>query len=253
MAETRDEHLRRITEWWDEKSDSLTQTLRTADAINGIIDDPKSSFHQKTYSLIRKCMKDLSGKRVLVPSSGDNHAVYSFALMGARVTSTDISERQIENASRIASEYGWDIEYFCDNTMTLERVESDGYDFVFTSNGVHVWICDLAAMYKSIYRVLRESGFYIMYDVHPFTRPFEHEDGKQPSIAHRRALLGKIRHVHHWPTCRVRCVDGGPHTALMSARTPRHHCPSFRSVIVSPYRYSLNGRVLLVLQSISKG
>ncbi len=65
--------------------------------------------------------------------------------------------RQIENASRIAGEYGWDIEYIRDNTMTLAKIESGGYDFVYTSNGVHVCIRDLVAMYKDIYRELSKT------------------------------------------------------------------------------------------------
>ncbi len=36
-----------------------------------------------------------------MPSGGDNHAAFVFALMGAKVTSADISERQLENAKNI--------------------------------------------------------------------------------------------------------------------------------------------------------
>jgi len=57
--------------------------------------------------------------------------------------------------------------------MTLEKIKSDEYDFVFTSNGVHVWIDDLNSMYKNIYRILKKSGVYIMFEVHPIDRPFE--------------------------------------------------------------------------------
>jgi SAM-dependent methyltransferase len=56
--------------------------------------------------------------------------------------------------------------------MQLSQVKSDEYDFVYTSNGVHIWINDLAAMYSNIYRVLKNNGTYLMYDIHPFMRPF---------------------------------------------------------------------------------
>ena len=37
--------------------------------------------------------------------------------MGAKVTSADISERQLENAKSISDSWGLNIEYVCDNTM----------------------------------------------------------------------------------------------------------------------------------------
>lgn len=59
--------------------------------------------------------------------------------------------------------------------MKLAKLEAEAYDFVYTSNGVHVWINDLAGMYRSIHRVMKSGAMYIMYELHPFHRPF---DGK---------------------------------------------------------------------------
>src|SRR5690606_36066970 len=112
-----------------------------------IIQQPESAFHKTTFAMIRKAFPSLEGKRICVPSSGDNHAVFAFHLMGAKVTSCDISQRQLDNSAAIAREHGWDIEFICDNTMELGKVRNGEYDFVYTSNGVHVWISDLAAMY----------------------------------------------------------------------------------------------------------
>lgn len=57
--------------------------------------------------------------------------------------------------------------------MTLKGVPDQAYDFVYTSNGAHVWIPDLSAMYSSIQRVLKPCGIYLMYELHPFLRPFD--------------------------------------------------------------------------------
>lgn len=157
---------------WDEWSDSWYVGYRTEEVIDNIIKQPASAFHPTTFSMIMKAFPDLRGKRICVPSSGDNHAVFAFHLMGAKVTSCDISERQLENSSVIAQKYGWDIDFVCDDTMKLSCIKSDEYDFVYTSNGVHVWIHDLNSMYTQIHRVLKPNGAYIMYDIHPFMRPF---------------------------------------------------------------------------------
>lgn len=109
---------------------------------------------------------------MLVPFSGDNATVFAFRLLGAAVTSADISERQLENAGRIAADHGWDIRFVCDDSMSLTKIEDSAYDLVYTSNGVHVWIPDLLSMYRSFHRVLKKDGQHIMYEVHPVIRPF---------------------------------------------------------------------------------
>lgn len=163
---------------WNEWSETWYQRYRTDKAIAKIIQTPESAFHRTTYSMINKALPNLDGKKVCVPSSGDNHAVFAFHLMGARVTSCDISERQIENSSNLARKNGWDIEFICDDTMQLSNIKSDEYDFVYTSNGVHVWINDLNSMYNNIRRILKSNGAYMMFDIHPFSRPFAIEKEK---------------------------------------------------------------------------
>lgn len=161
-----------IKDQWNQWSDTWYLKYRTDEAIRKIINSPASAFHRKTYSMIQEAIPDMNGKRVLVPSSGDNHAVFAFHLMGAKVTSCDISEKQVENAYHIAKNHDWDIEFICDDTMKLTKISPNAYDFVYTSNGVHIWINDLESMYNNIYRVLKPTGTYIMFDIHPFMRPF---------------------------------------------------------------------------------
>lgn len=162
----------RIKDAWNEWSDTDFAKYRSDERISRLIANPESAFHHTTFSMIKDLFPNLQGKRICVPSSGDNHAVFAFHLMGATVTSVDISERQLVNAATIAAKHGWDIQFICDDIMELNQVKSNGYDFVYTSNGVHVWINGLNAMYHNIYRILKSNGAYIMYEVHPFTRPF---------------------------------------------------------------------------------
>jgi SAM-dependent methyltransferase len=126
--------------------------------------------------MLNKYLGGFKGKKIHVPSSGDNHAVFGFALLGADVTSTDISPRQIENAKAIADKHGWNIRFAVDNTMTLETIDDGEYDLVYTSNGVFVWINDLPSMFGNIQRVLKDGGYYVFRDIHPFTRPFSYDD-----------------------------------------------------------------------------
>lgn len=169
----------KIIEIWNEDADSdWYMRSRTDDFIKSIIGNPISMFHQTTWEVINSVFPDLKGKKICVPSSGDNEAVFAFAALGAKVTSCDICEKQLEHAKRIANNYSFDVEFVLQNTMELIDIKSSEYDFIYTSEGVHVWIDDLFSMYKNIYRVLKPGGVYINYEIHPFGRPFKDELGK---------------------------------------------------------------------------
>ena len=178
-----DERLKQVKEQWNITADSQWySSLRTNEKINQLVEQPDKAFHPQVYALLKKYLPDIKGKKILLPSSGDNHAAFAFALMGAEVTSADISERQLENAAEIAERLHLDIEFICDNTMELSNIKNDSYDLVYTSNGTHTWITDLNSMYQNICRVLKKDGYSIMYDIHPFTRPFSCEAWKAPQI-----------------------------------------------------------------------
>lgn len=116
---------------------------------------------------------NFKGKKVLVPSCGDNTAVWAFYFLGADVTACDLSDRQIYNAEKIAKEKNLNIRYYVNDSMELSDIEDETYDLVYTSNGVHVWINNLPKMYGSFNRVLKSGGYYIMFETHPFCRPFD--------------------------------------------------------------------------------
>jgi len=171
-------------EEWDACSDEYFAENASGETIRRIIQDPTWAFPAPVWDMIRSSYPNLRGRNVLVPSSGDNAAVFAFHLLGATVTSADISERQLENARRIAAVHGWDIRFVCDDSMSLTKIEDGTYDLVYTSNGVHVWISDLLSMYRSFHRVLKKDGWYVMFEVHPVIRPFG--DDKVPIIAVRK-------------------------------------------------------------------
>jgi len=160
---------------WNDDAAEYSAFFHAEKYMKRIIGNPANAFHRTAWEMIGKYVPDLRGKRICVPSSGDNMAVFAFAMLGAKVTSCDISENQLANAKRIAKQYGWDksIEFVCSDTMRLDEIADNAYDFVYTSNGVHVWIDDLPGMYRNIHRVMKPGGVYIMYEIHPFLRPFD--------------------------------------------------------------------------------
>ena len=172
-----------VKRYWNEISDSeWYQSLRTEEQLDRLRKDPKTAFYPGVLELMERHVGEFKGKKILLPSSGDNHAAFAFALMGAEVTSADISERQLENARRISDSWNLDIEYVCDDTTCLSEFVDGTFDLVYTSNGTLSWITDLEKMYRNIERILKKGGYSAMYDIHPFTRPFTMEAWKAPEI-----------------------------------------------------------------------
>lgn len=127
-----------IEKMWNEDSDEYYSRIYTLqNNVARLKAEPMLAFPTPVYSMLRDALIDFNGKRVLVPSSGDNGAVFAFHLLGASVTSADISERQLENAKRIADMQGWDIKFVHTDSMKLDGIGDGAYDLVYTSNGVH--------------------------------------------------------------------------------------------------------------------
>lgn len=157
---------------WNESAAVWAAWNHSPKVLNPVLEDPWKAFHSGVKELLQRCVPDFSGRKICVPSSGDNLAVFAFALMGAKVTSCDISENQLANAEKVAAKAGLDIEFICTDTRTLAGLPDGAFDLVYTSNGVHVWIDDLPAMYQNIFRVLKPGGLNLSFELHPFRRPF---------------------------------------------------------------------------------
>ena len=161
-------------EHWDNISDEwYASQYENTDTLERIKTLPHRSFPTGVWENIFRFYPDLSGVKVCVPSSGNNVAAFSFHVLGAKVTSCDISSRQIVNAKRIADAQGWDIDFHVCDSMEMDEIKDDEFDLVFTSNGVHVWISALSVMYGNFYRILKDGGRYIFFETHPFIRPFD--------------------------------------------------------------------------------
>lgn len=162
----------KIKDEWNERSDEYYKS--DIDCYEKIIENPERAFPVALYPLIKKYIGDLRGKKILVPSSGDNIGAFGFYLLGAKVTSCDIAENQLTNAKILADKYSFNgIEFICQDSMKLDKIKDSEYDLVYTSNGVHVWIDDLPGMYKNFYRVLKSGGYNIFFETHPMSRPFD--------------------------------------------------------------------------------
>ena len=164
--------------YWDDLA-SDWQELRDRDGLwRRCAQEPELAFEGGVLTLIRTYCGHLAGKRVCVIGSGDNYAAFALAGLGARVTSTDISQRQLDIAQDRAGQLGIDIDFVTADAADVAPLPNDTYDLVCSTNGFFVWISQPARVFAAVQRVLKPGGIYIFYDVHPFQRPWQ--DQVQP-------------------------------------------------------------------------
>ncbi len=166
-------------------------------------EEPDLGFDAGALNLIRDVAGDPDGKDVCVIGSGDNYAVFALAGLGAKVTSVDISERQLEIASDKARQLGLAITFVRADASDLGSIKDGSFDLVCSTNGFFVWITDLQGVFDEVYRILRPGGHYCFYDIHPFQRPWK--DQKSPIEVEKPYWEtgpfedpGDGSYVHHW-------------------------------------------------------
>ncbi len=160
---------------WDDLA-SDWQELRDRDGLwRRCAQEPELVFEGGALTLIRTYCGNLAGKEVCVVGSGDNYAAFALAGPGAHVTSTDISQRQLDIARGRAGQLGLDIDFVTADAADMAPLPNDTYDLVCSTNGFFVWISQPARVFAAVQRVLKPGGVYIFHDIRPFQRPWQDE------------------------------------------------------------------------------
>ncbi|MGC9468190.1 MAG: class I SAM-dependent methyltransferase [Anaerolineae bacterium] len=159
--------------FWESISDSW-RTLRERDGLwRQIPSEPDLAFEGDALEVIQIYLDDLTGKDVCVIGSGDNYAAFALAGLGARVTSTDIAQGQLDIARERADHLGLELDFVCADAAGLDPLPDSAFDLVCSTNGFFVWISEPARVFSAVERVLKPGGFYVFYDIHPFQRPWK--------------------------------------------------------------------------------
>ena len=121
----------------------------------------------------QRFLKDIACQQACVLGSGDNIIVFALAGLGAKVTSVDISQTQLDIAAGRASELGLDISFVRADVTDLSDIEDESFDVVYTGGHVAVWVSDLIKYYGEAGRILRPGGLFFVNEYHPFRRPWK--------------------------------------------------------------------------------
>lgn len=147
-----------VSPYWQKKVDATKEWRRYHI-------DPNLALSQLELEYLR----NVSGKDVCVLGSGDNLVVFALAGMGAKVTSVDISQVQLDIASKRADEVGLDISFVGADVVDLPLV-AETFDVVYTGGHMAVWVSDLKKYYSEACRILKPGGKFMVNEYHPFRR-----------------------------------------------------------------------------------
>lgn len=160
---------------WNEMAGDWEDRLNREGLWRRCHKEPGLAFDAGALETIREMMVTLRGRRVCVIGSGDNLAAYALGGLGARVTSTDISEERLKLAADRAEALGLSIDFVRSDAANLDSLPDSGFDLVCSTNGFFVWIDDLQGVFSEVERILKPGGAYVFYDIHPFTRPWKEQ------------------------------------------------------------------------------
>jgi SAM-dependent methyltransferase len=117
-----------------------------------------------------KWLRDVGGKSIAVLGSGDNQVAFALSGMGAKATSIDISEQQLDVARSRAAALGLNMTFVRADVVDLSCLGDATFDLVYTGGHVAVWVSDLQRYYGEAARILRPDGLLIVSEYHPFRR-----------------------------------------------------------------------------------
>ncbi len=148
-----------VSPYWQERVDASGEWRRCHI-------DPSLALNEQELGYLG----DVSGKNVCVLGSGDNLVTFAFAGLGARVTSIDISQKQLDIAAKRAGELGLNISFIPADVINLSPLGDETFDVVYTGGHVAVWVSDLKKYYSEACRILKPGGMFIVNEYHPFRR-----------------------------------------------------------------------------------
>ena len=124
---------------------------------------------------IQKELGDIRGKDVIHLQCNTGADTIALARMGANaVTGVDLVPENIFYAKKLANELGIaNAEFVESDIMKLSEVYQKKHDIVFTSEGALGWLPDLAVWAKTVRSLLKEDGFFYVFDSHPFFLSFD--------------------------------------------------------------------------------
>lgn len=117
-------------------------------------------------------MGDVTGKDVLCLASGGGQQSVAFALLGAKVTVVDLSDKQLERDQQAADHYGVSIRALQADMRQLDAFADASFDLVYQAFSIN-FVPSIAPVLAEVARVSRPDALYRIEWYNPFVQMVE--------------------------------------------------------------------------------
>jgi SAM-dependent methyltransferase len=127
-------------------------------------------------SYIKDELGDLSGKKVIHLQCNTGADTILLARMAESAVGVDLVPDNILYARKLAEDFGMtNTEFIESDIMEFIDRHHEKYDVVFVSEGAIGWLPDLKKWAETIRHLLKDDGFFYVFDSHPFYMMFDEE------------------------------------------------------------------------------
>ncbi|MDO9628697.1 MAG: class I SAM-dependent methyltransferase [Acholeplasmataceae bacterium] len=121
---------------------------------------------------------DIKGKTLIHLQCNTGADTISLGSLGlSKAVGVDLSDTNVYYANKLASDFQMDhISFIESDVLKLSEIHHEKYDIVFTSEGVLGWLPDLKKWAKVVREMMKDDGYFYVYDSHPFFHLFDEED-----------------------------------------------------------------------------
>lgn len=118
---------------------------------------------------IRDELGDLSGKKIIHLQCNTGADTILLSRMAESAVGVDFVPDNIHYAKKLAEDLSiTNVQFIESDIMDLMDKHNEKYDVVFVSEGAIGWLPDLKKWAKTIRNLLKDDGFFYMFDSHPF-------------------------------------------------------------------------------------
>lgn len=127
-----------------------------------------------------KLLGDVKGKKIANPLGSNGRKAIPLALLGADVTLIDISKGNLRYAEELAKESNVSIRLeLCDFLeFDTSKSNNNDYDILYLEGGIIHYFDDIQLLMNKLFSMLRQGGFMVLNDFHPFRKVIKVSDGR---------------------------------------------------------------------------
>lgn len=136
---------------------------------------------EKEYNLLNdtivKELGDIKNKTLIHLQCNTGSDTVSLVRLGLKeAKAIDLADKNIHYANMLKDDLKINnLEFIEGNVLEADKIVKEKFDIVFTSEGVLGWLPDLKKWAKVVSNLLKDDGFFYIYDSHPIFHVFDEQ------------------------------------------------------------------------------